>query len=82
MRISWKAEVITNAEGEWRSNRLRFECIEEASNYVRDLAARWNMVTNFRVTCTNDPVSHRYINGELLAVVPFLIDNNMGELTQ
>jgi hypothetical protein len=70
---SWKSEVITNREGEWVSNRLRFATREEAKSYVRDLAKRWNMVTDVRVIPCDDPVSYRYINGELLAVVPFLI---------
>jgi hypothetical protein len=70
---SWKSEVITNGEGEWVSNRLRFATFNEANEYVHDLAERWDMVTDTRVVPCDDPVSYRYINGELLAVVPFLI---------
>jgi len=70
--MSWKAEVITNGAGDWVSNRLRFETLCEAQNYVRDLAGRWNMVTNMRVVPCDEPVNYRYINGELLIVVPLM----------
>ena len=68
--MSWKAEVITNAEGNWVSNRLRFETEEEAAEYVTDLAARWLMVTDTRVIESDDPISNHYINGELFVMVP------------
>jgi hypothetical protein len=80
---SWKSEVITNGAGEWVSNRLRFATLDEARNYVHDLAERWDMVTDTRATPCDDPVGHRYLNGELFAVVPFLIPqyqhDNAGE---
>jgi hypothetical protein len=68
--MSWKAEVITNGEGNWVSNRLRFATAQEAHDYVRDLAGRWNMVTARRVTQCGDPVNYRYLDGELLAIMP------------
>lgn len=70
--MSWKAEVITNNEGDWVSNRLRFATAAEAFEYVRDLAKRWNMVTDARIQPSDDPVTYRYIDGELLAIVPVI----------
>lgn len=67
--MSWKAEVVTNREGAWVSNRLRFDTFKEATDYVHDLARRWTMVSDTRVVPTDDPVNYRYINGELLVVV-------------
>jgi hypothetical protein len=67
--MSFKAEVITNTAGDWVSNRLRFNTLDEASEYVRDLAKRWTMVTDMRVVASSDPATYRYINGELLAIV-------------
>jgi hypothetical protein len=66
--VSFRAEVITNREGDWVSNRCRFATIEEASGYVTDLWRRWTMVTDIRVVNCDDPVNFRYINGELLAI--------------
>lgn len=77
---SWKAEVITNREGNWVSNRLRFASFDEAYNYVSDLGKRWTMVSDIRVVESNDPVNYRYLNGELLIVVPFLVpQQQLGE---
>jgi predicted protein tyrosine phosphatase len=67
--VSFRAEVITNREGDWVSNRCRFATIEEASDYVTDLWRRWRMVTDTRVIPCDDPVNYRYINGELLAIL-------------
>jgi hypothetical protein len=67
--MSWKAEVTTNRAGNWVSNRLRFETIEEATDYVTGLWKRWRMVTDIRVVPCDEPVNYRYINGELLAIV-------------
>jgi hypothetical protein len=79
---SWKSEVITNGAGSWVSNRLRFATNEEAHRYVNDLAARWDMVTAIRTAPSDEPVNYRYINGELLSVVPLWTPqpDTMGEL--
>jgi hypothetical protein len=79
LTMSWKSEVIVNNEagGNWRSNRLRFATTSEAHNYVRDLAGRWSMVTETRVVETDDPVTYRYIGGELLAVVQLLVHHDV-----
>jgi hypothetical protein len=73
--VSFLAEVITNNEagGDWRSNRLRFATAAEARDYACDLAARWSMVTETRVTEIIEPANYRYINGELLAVVSLIV---------
>ena len=69
--MSYRAEVITNAEGAWVSNRLRFATYQEAVEYVCDLAGRWTWVTETRVVETGDPVNYRYLDSQLLAVVPY-----------
>jgi hypothetical protein len=79
---SWKAEVITNRAGPWVSNRLRFATDDEARDYVIDLAGRWNMISNSRVVPSDEPVNYRYINRQLLSVVPLWTPqpDTMGEL--
>jgi len=80
--MSWKSEVITNREANnWIGNRLRFATLEEALSYVGDLAGRWSMVSDTRVVQCDDPVNYRYLDGQLLIVVPLLVpDNDMGEV--
>jgi hypothetical protein len=73
--MSFLVQVITNNEagGDWRSNRLRFATAGEAREYACDLAGRWSMVTETRITETNEPANYRYLNGELLAVVSLIV---------
>ena len=52
---SYKAEVIADNSGTWCANSLRFETHEQAQTYARDLACRWSLVREYRVTpCTDD----------------------------
>ena len=61
--MSWKPEVIADNSGKWNSNGLRFPTKSEAELYVRDLAARWTSVRNYRAVICADPVTHRFVNG-------------------
>ena len=60
---SFKPEVIADRTGKWYGNQLRFATYEEAHKQVVDLMARWTAVSNVRVVETDDPVTHRYIDG-------------------
>jgi len=65
---SWKPEVIADSSGQWCGNALRFATREEAESNVKDLAARWWLVTDTRVVESDDPVNYRWIDGELIEV--------------
>jgi len=65
--MSFKAEVIADATGNYYSNELRFETREEAELYAADLAARWLMVRDRRVTESDDPVNYDFVNGRPIA---------------
>jgi hypothetical protein len=67
-QMSWKPQVIVSSHGDWESNHLRFETEQGAFAYVRDLSMRWFAVRHIRVVESDDPVSHRYVNGKLKAV--------------
>lgn len=62
---SWKPEVQTDSTGNWYGNSLRFATVAEARANVRDLADRWFAVRETRVTESDDPVCHTYIDGKL-----------------
>ena len=68
--MSYRAEVITNGEDAWVSNRLRFATRQEAVEYIHDLKQRWSWVTATRVVESDDPVNYRYINNQLYMAVP------------
>ena len=55
--VSFKAEVIADASGEWVGNGLRFARREDAESYARDLASRWTAVREWRVVESKDPVT-------------------------
>jgi hypothetical protein len=55
--ISYAAQVIADASGQWAGNGLRFATREQAQEYVADLAARWTSVTYQRVIETDEPVN-------------------------
>jgi hypothetical protein len=64
--MSWAPQVIADDSGKWCGNALRFATREEAEANVRDLAARWTLVTDYRVVETGDPVNYRYHDGKLI----------------
>lgn len=66
--MSYKAEVIADSSGKWASNTLRFATQQEAEEYVRDLEARWFLVTDTRVVESDDPVTYKFENGRAVAV--------------
>jgi len=66
--MSWKPEVITDSSGKWYTNALRFATKEEAEANVLALSTRWLTVREFRASESSDPVSHAWVDGELVSV--------------
>ena len=66
--MSFKPEVIADSSVKFCGNDLRFATREEAEANVRDLAARWYLVTQTRVVESDDPVNYRYVDGNLIEV--------------
>jgi hypothetical protein len=60
MAKSFKVEVKADASRRWSSNMLRFAGQDEAEAYGRDLFSRWSAVREWRVTETQEAVSHRW----------------------
>jgi len=54
---SYAVEVIADSSGKWCGNGLRFQTIEDAESYARDLASRWTLVRETRVVESDDPVN-------------------------
>lgn len=46
----YKVEVIADNTGNWVSNQLTFDTIEDAEEYAEDLHFRWTAVREWRVT--------------------------------
>jgi hypothetical protein len=63
--MSYKPEVIADGYGKWAGNSLRFATREEAELNVAALADRWFAVRETRVVESDDPVSHRWVDGKL-----------------
>ncbi len=49
MATFYKAEVSTGDPNRFDTNGVMFESREEAERYARDLAARWTLVTDWRI---------------------------------
>ena len=62
---SWKAEVIADRSGEWRSNALRFATKQEALDNAADLASRWTLVRDWRAVESDEPPNYTYHNRQL-----------------
>lgn len=65
---SWKAEVVTEAGGNFAGNAVRFATAKEAEEYVADLAFRWILVRDTRVVPCDDPVNYRWNGSDIEAV--------------
>jgi hypothetical protein len=55
--MSFKVEVIADNSGEWAGNGMRYPNKEIAETKARDLASRWTLVREWRVTESTDPVN-------------------------
>jgi hypothetical protein len=65
---SWKPEVQTNDVNHWATNSLRFATQEEAEANVQALMDRWWAVTACRASPCSDPVTHAWVNGQLVSI--------------
>jgi len=45
----YAVEVIADSSGKYCGNALRFDTVEEAESYAKDLWSRWTLVTKARV---------------------------------
>jgi hypothetical protein len=68
MIMSWKPEVIADSGGKWAGNALRFATREEAEWQVYDLSMRWLAVRDIRVVESEDPVTHRWVDGRSIPI--------------
>jgi hypothetical protein len=66
--MSWMPEVIADSSGKWTPNGMRFATKAEAEIYVADLAMRWLLVTDTRVSESSDPVNYAIVENKLMAV--------------
>lgn len=67
--MSYKPQVMVAGNGDaWCDNALRFETREEAETSARDLMGRWMMVTDCRAAESDDPVTHRIVDGVMSRV--------------
>lgn len=57
---SYKPEVIADSSGKWCGNSLRFRTREEAEKNVENLQARWLLVTDTRVSESEDEPTHAW----------------------
>ena len=62
--MSYKLGVKTPGDVEFISNALCFETEKEAEDYGRDLFSRWTAVKETKVSLSDEPVNHRFINGQ------------------
>jgi hypothetical protein len=65
-RMSWRSEVLADSSDEWCWNTLRFATAKEAAGYAANLALRWTLVRDFRVIECKDPVTHTFIDDQLV----------------
>lgn len=49
MEGKYAVQVIADNSGKWVGNQLRFDSIEAAEEYARDLSMRWTLVREWRV---------------------------------
>ncbi len=56
-RGSFKVEVQADSSGTWAANSLRFQTVQQAEDYARDLFSRWTAVRKWRVVPSPDAVT-------------------------
>lgn len=65
--MSWRPVVRTGLPT-WHSNELRFGTEQEALDSAAALAVRWKLVTDWSARSSDDPVTHRHVDGEDIAI--------------
>lgn len=66
--MSWKPEVFVAFA--WSHNQLVFATKDEAERCAHDLFMRWTLCEDSRAVESELPVTHVYVNGE---VIPCLV---------
>lgn len=62
--MGYLAEVRVAGELQFVTNALVFDTEQSAQSYVADLASRWTLVRDTRVTPTDREPTHSWIPGE------------------
>ena len=65
--MSYAPQVVADGS-DWSGNGLRFATEAEAQEWVRGLSVRWTLVRDTRVVESSDPVNHRLVDGQVVAV--------------
>jgi hypothetical protein len=62
---SWAPQVKTGNDPTFYSNALRFATEQEARENAHELMGRWMAVVDYRAVESEDPVTHRWVDGKL-----------------
>jgi len=66
---SFKVEVQTDSSGRWYGNAMRYDTEELAKAQADDLAGRWMLVREWRVTpCDDEPNYTMGADGGLVSI--------------
>lgn len=52
----YRVEVIADSSGQWAGNGMRFDTIDDAKGYGRDLMSRWVLVRKWHVVDANNAI--------------------------
>jgi hypothetical protein len=52
--IEFKVYVLADQSGKYATNALKFNSIEEAVEYAKDLYSRWTLVTDWAIIPTTE----------------------------
>lgn len=66
---SFKVEVQTDTTGVWYSNSMRYDVKETAEREGANLAWRWTLVKDWRVSESEDRPNYRLVDGELQSII-------------
>jgi len=64
--MSFKPFVSTIGDDKFYGNALAFATEAEALDNARDLFQRWMLCTGYRAIESDEPVSHAWVDGQLL----------------
>jgi hypothetical protein len=66
---NYRAEVqVAGEPNKWHTNAIVLPTHAEALDYGRDLASRWLLATDVRVTETDDEANYRFADHRLEAI--------------
>ena len=79
--MSFRPMVIADSTGKWYGNGLRFATWEEAKASAVSLSMRWTAVREIDVHESDDPVTHRIVDGNLEEIMPWSERQKGGDAT-